>query len=316
MLEVCFNDSVKGALIVAQNCKNITGGAISIITVSDSKGIFSYFEKRKAMKKYRKRQAELQKQAVSLGGKKEDVVGISFGLSEGDIKAPITLERCPRKEYVSSLLAFDPYNEGEDIEASINDFWNSCIEDLGKLKASPEEIRIWLDRTPDAQCGLLFVADLLKNSETEIHIVELPEKIQRDDNCIVEPRGWGDAEPELFGTFLDRERTLTKAEINKLSQQWEKLTEENSPLRVLENGVIISTDESYYDNLIRREFPKGTCKVANIIGNALAKQKILTGDVFIAKRIRHFINTGELTVTDSANDGFYRTAVRCTASRA
>lgn len=253
----------------------------------------------------------MQKKAVSLGGRKEDVVGISFGLSEGDIKAPITFECCPRKEYIYSTFSFDRYDELEDIEQSINDFWSICIEDFRKLKSNPEKIRIWLDITPDAQCGLLFVADLLKNSETEIHIVELPEKIQRDDNCIVEYRGWGDVEPELFGTFLDRERILTKAEINKLSQQWEKLKEENSPLRVLENGVIISTDESYYDSLIRREFPKDTCKVANIIGNALAKQKILTGDVFIAKRIQHFINTGELVVIDSTNDGFYRTVVRC-----
>lgn len=309
MLEVCFSDSVKGSLTLAQNCNNIIGGAVSVLT--NSKGVCSYFEKRKALKRYRKRKQELQKQAVSLGGKREDIVGISFGLSEGDIKAPISFEDCPRKDYIHSTFSFDRYDELEGIEQSINDFWSSCIDDLKKLKSNPEKIRIWLDRTPDAQCGLLFVADLLKNSETEIHIVELPEKIQREDNCIVEYRGWGDVESELFGTFLDRERTLTKAEIIKLSQQWEKLKKENSPLRVIEKGVIISADESYYDSQIKCEFPKDTCKIANIIGNALAKQKILTGGVFIAKRIKHFINAGELVVIDSSNDRFYGTVVSC-----
>lgn len=310
MLEVCFCDSVRGSLMHAQNCNNCIGGAVSFIT--GSKGIFSYFEKRRALKEYKKRKLVLQKQAVSLGGRREDIVSISFGLSEGDIKAPITIDSCPRKDYISSIFAFDRHDEHENMEQTISSVWNNCIEDLEKLKSSPEKVRIWLDRTPDAQCGLLFVADLLKNSEREIHIIELPERIRREDHCIVEYRGWGDVEPELFGTFLDGERILTKAEIMKLSQQWEKLKEENAPLRVVENGAVISTDESYYDNLIRCEFPKDTCKVAHIIGNTLGKHMVLTGDVFIAKRIQHFIHAGELVVMDNSDDRFYGTVVsRC-----
>lgn len=307
MLEVCFGDSVKGALIVAQNCGSEIGGAISVIT--GPKGLFSYFAKRKALKEYKKRKLQLQKKAVMLGGKREDVVGISFGLSEGDIKAPITLEGCPRKEYVCSMAAFDRHQEHPNAEQAVHSFWGSCIEDLEKLKAASGKVRIWLDRTPDAQCGLLFVADLLKDSETEISVVELPETVQREDGCIIEYRGWGDVEPELFGTFLNREKNLTKAEVSELAQQWKKRKEENAPLRVFENGAVISTDESYYDDRIRCEFPTEACRTANLIGNALAKQKIPTGDVFIAKRIQHFIKSGELVVTDDTQDGFYGTIV-------
>lgn len=74
--------------------------------------------------------------------------------------------------------------------------------------------------------------------------------------------------------------------------------------------MIISADISYYDNLIRKEFPRDTCKIANIIGNALGKQRILTGEVFIAKRIQHFIENGELSVLCDTKDGFYSTAVK------
>ena len=307
MLEVCFSDSVKGALTVAQNRKSIIGGALGVLT--SYKYFFLFHKKRKALKEYKKRRIELQRQAVPLGGKREDVVGISFGLSEGDIKAPITFENCLRKDYVFSTFSFNRYDERENMEQAVNAFWSSCIEDLEKLKSSSEKIRIWLDRTPDAQCGLLFVTNLLKNSEREIHIVELPTKIQRDDNCVLEYRSWGDVEPVLFGTFLDGERILTQNEINKLSQQWELLKEENSPLRVFENGAVISTDESYYDNQIRSEFPQKTCKIVDIIGHVLAKQKIFTEDVFIAKRIQHFINRGELVIIENSNDGFYGTVV-------
>lgn len=165
MLEVCFNPSVKGSLAFAQRCKkNRIGGAIGIIT--DKTCIFSFFTKRKALKEYRKRQLQLQQNAISLGGTKEDIAGISFGLSEGDIQSVICLEECPRKAHIRSGFCFEKHNEEENREASLNDFWTACVKDLQKLQSNPPKIRIWLDSTPDAQCGLLFVADLLKESKT------------------------------------------------------------------------------------------------------------------------------------------------------
>lgn len=308
MLEVCFNDSVKGALALAQDCETeALGGAIGVFT--DAKWPFSFFAKRKALKEYKDKQAKLQAQAVSLGGKREDIVGISFGLSEGDISAPILVGDCPRKAYIHTTFSFDRYNEREDMEASIDHFWLSCMDNLAKLKLAPQKVRVWVDSTPDAQCGLLFVASLLQSSGAEVCVVDLPRQIKREDGCIIEYRGWGEVEPQLFGTFLDRERTLTPSELEQLSQQWQQLVQENAPLRVIEDGVVISADESYYDDWIRKEFPEASCKVAMIIGNALGRQKILTGDVFIAKRIQYFIESGELTLSGSTKDGLYSTMV-------
>ena len=310
MLEVCFNDSVKGLIAYAQRCGRIKcETAFEIVT--DKKVGFTSFEKRKAIKEYRKRQEKLKKIAVPLSGKLEDIIGISFGFSEGDINSAICLEHCPRKEYICSIFSFDRFNENIDMEESINEFWDSCINDLQKLKSYPSKIRVWLDNTPDARCGLLFLADLLKGSQTEIHIVELPKKITRDDNVIVEYRGWGEVEPELYGTFLKYEKVLTQKDIFDLANKWKQLKAENSPLRVVDNGEVISADINYYDDFIRSEFPKDSCKIAYIIGNSLGKQKIPTGDVFIAKRIQEFINQGELEVISNDNDRFYGAVVKC-----
>lgn len=310
MLEVCFSDSVKGSLSLAQHCGNDIGGAVAVGIITNHKGLFSFFAKRKALKEYRKKEIALHKQAVPLGGNREDIAGVSFGLSEGDITSPICLGNCPRKDYIRSVFSFDRYNEEADMEASIDEFWTNCINDLEKLKSNPPQIRVWLDCTPDAQCGLLFLADLLKDSQTEIHIVELPSKITREDNCIAEYRGWGEVEPQLYGTFLANEKVLTEKAICDLAAKWEHLKAENSPLRVVENGSVVSADMSYYDDLIRKEFPKDTCRIAYIIGSALGKQKILTGDVFIAKRIQEFIKSGELKIISGENDGFYAAIVK------
>lgn len=310
MLEVCFNDSVKGSLAFAQHCENdVMGESLGFFV--DKKGLAAFFAKRKALKEYRKKQIALQEQAISLGGNIEDIVGISFGLSEGNLNDPISLNNCSRKEYIRSMFSFDRHNEQVDMEESINEFWTNCINDLEKLKSNPLQIRVWLDGTPDAQCGLLFLADLLKDSKTEIHIVELPSKIIQEDNCTVEYYGWSEVEPQLYGTFLDKERVLTEKEVSDLAANWQLLKEENSPLRVVENGFVVSADMSYYDDLIRKEFPKNTCRIAYIIGRALGKQKILTGDVFIANRIKAFIKSGELKIISNENDGFYETVVKC-----
>lgn len=220
-------------------------------------------------------------------------------------------DSCPRKDFICSILSFDRYNGHKEMEQEIETFWRNCIDDLEKLKSETDKIRIWADHTPNARCGLLFVADLLKDSEAEIYVVDLSEHINRDDGIVMEYRGWGEIEPELFGSFLSYEKKLSRNEILGLSKQWQQLKQENAPLRVVENGVVISTEESYYDDLIRKEFPQESCKIANIIGQSLGKQKILTSDFFIYKRLQYFIESGELVILKRTNGWLYDTIVSC-----
>ena len=304
MLEVCFNESVKGALAVAQRCENSVGGTVGII--ADKK--LSFFAARRALKEYRKRQDELQKSAVPLGGKREDIAGICLMLSEGDIRSPLCRGDCPRKEYIRASVSFDGRNGREAAEAAFETFWANCMNDLQKLQSS-SRVRVWLDSTPDAQCGLLFLADLLRGGETEIRVAELPREVTRGGR-VVKYRGWGDVEAQLFGTFSDSERVLTEKEKAEAAERWRRLREENAPLRAVENGCVISVDIDYYDDCIRREISDGPCKTARIIANVLNGQKILAGGVFIAKRIRRFIENGELAVvSENADEGFYGTVV-------
>lgn len=311
MLEICFNSSVKGALKIAQHCgdKKI-GGAIGFIGTTNKNKVKAFFDKRKALKKIKREQEELQKQAISIGGNREDVLGISFYLSEGDIAAPIEFEHCPRKDFILSVLTFNSYDEIKNVEKSALEFWRNAFKDLERLKQGAGKIRIWVDSTPEVYCGLLFVADLLVDTNTEINIVPLQKKYQISENNIAEFRSWREVVPELFGTFLINERALTKEEICSLSMQWKELQSENAPLRVIKNNIIISADEDYYDNLIRNEFPKESCKIGKLIGNALGKQKIPTGDVFIARRIKSFIQNGELEIIDDNEKEFYGNIIK------
>lgn len=308
MLEVCFSDSVKGALAAAQHCgRDATGGAFAVIT--DKKGLAGWLVKHRALREYRKREAELQKIAAPLGGSREDLVGLSLGLSEGDIRSPLRADVCPRKDCLRQMFALDRYGEG-DLLDGVDALWDACMTDLQKLDPPPAAVRVWLDDLPDSRCGLLFLADLLGGRGTGFHVVELPAKTTREDGVTVEYRGWGEVEPQRFGTFLDRERVLPAGEVGQLAERWRQLKEENAPLRVVEQGQVVSAGLDYYDEKIRAEFPAASCRVADLIGRALGRQKIPTGDAFIAGRVRHFIESGELVLTEQRSGaGFYGAAV-------
>lgn len=237
----------------------------------------------------------------------KDVAGLAFNLSEGDIKTPITLENCPRREILRSTYSFHEHDDPAEVEEHFDTLWRDCVKDLERLKNPPEKIRIWLDDTPHAQCGLLFVADLLQNNDTEIHVVELPKQVKQGD-CIIEYRGWFEVEPELFQTFLHLEKILTKEEVHQLAEHWKILQAENAPLRVIQNQKVISAEEDYYDSLIRKEFPTESCKIIKIIADAFPN--IPMSDGFIAKRVLHFIDSGELVIIGNVHEGFYSTVVR------
>lgn len=297
MLEVCFNDSVKGALAMAQTCSSKTI-AKSVAIIDGEK--LSWFRRRKFLKEYEKKQKELDEQAIHLESKHDDIVGIFPLLSIGDISS----------EEGQKNLIFRLIN---DDKQAAEQYWQNCVSDLEKLKdrsSKGEPIRIWADSSPDAACGFLYVCNLLKDSDCPVTVVKLPEAVKRADNVTVRYRGWGEVEPQLFGSFAEEcSVILDKETILKYAKEWQTLREENSPLRAVKDGKVISVGKDYYDDIIRGEFPEKSCRIAEIIGNVLGKHQLPVSDWLIAERIRIFIAGGELHVIEENDKHFYGTVV-------
>lgn len=280
MLEICFSQSQKSALRAAQ--RDRTGKKASPVFVfSGEEGDIPPEKLEEARLAYEDKQEKLSKVAVPLGGKAEDIVCLSPCLSEGDIAAPMSTE----------------------------DSWAFSMADLTKLISSADSLRIWLDDSPDAQCGLLFLANLLKGKNPEIQVLSLDKRIFIDGIDMRQYRTWGDVPAELFGLYAEGAKKLSEEEMLSCAKKWQELKAENAPLRVVENGEVKSAELTYYDDRIRKEFPEGRCKIATIIGNSLLRQKILTGDVFVAKRVEMFIENGELSIVSGEYESFYDTLV-------
>lgn len=238
-----------------------------------------------------------------------NVAGVSLNLAEGDLLAPLAEGECPRRAHLADLLTFDRYNEQEELAAEVEDFWRSCLADLDKVRTDKGPLRLWLDQTPHAQCGLRFVADLLQGREVEVRLVLLPSQVWRADDCIVEYRGWGEVEPAAIPGFLRRETVLERDELAELAAQWQRLRAENAPLRVVENGTVVSAGLDYYDDLIRQEYPEDRCPIAHLIGRVLGRQKVPMGDLFLYQRIRHLMDCGELVAVSDGDGRAYAVVV-------
>lgn len=242
-----------------------------------------------------------------LRGGPEDIVCLPLGLSEGDIRSPILAGDCPRKRCLRAMLSCgQPAQEAAD--AALDALWTDCTRALQRLEAAPSSLRVWVD-TPDARCGLLFLADLLQGRDVEVRLVELPQKVLWNGRCAVQYRRWSEAVPKQLCALLAEERVLAGGELRDLAGRWQLLRQENAPLRVVQDGAVVSAAAHYYDDLIRDEFPQGACKVAELVGRVLAIHQLPLEDSFLARRIAHFIQSGELVLLHETERGFYDATV-------
>ncbi len=237
-------------------------------------------------------------------------IGLSFYLSQGDIASEIIASNCPRKEVIKDLFSFERYGELEGFELAALEFWTAVIADFDIFKSTVEDIRIWIDNTPDAICGMLFAAYLLKNRSNSVSVVEFSKVVSDSNIDYLECRGFEDFNPSMLKSALSFERRCSKEELFLQAEKYEKLLEINAPLRVVVSSEVLSVGLDYYDDKIRDLFSDEGEYVAKLVGKAMFLKKIPTNDVFIAKRIECFIASGELLVSDNINAGFYEKIVR------
>lgn len=239
----------------------------------------------------------------------EDIVCLPLGLSEGDIRSPILAGDCPRRRCLQAMLSCRQPAQ-EDGDAVLDALWADCARALQRLEAAPPSLRVWVD-TPDSRCGLLFLADLLQGQDVEVRVVELPQRVLWNGRCAVKYRRWSEVAPEQFRAFMAEERVLAGGALQDLAGRWQFLRQENAPLRVVRDGVVVSAAIHYYDDLIRDEFPQGTCKVMDLVGRVLAIHQLPLDDAFLIRRIAHFIQSGELVLLHETERGFYDATVAC-----
>lgn len=293
MLEVVFSDSAAGTMAVAIGHKGFLGGATSVI-ISD--GTVSKEEIEEFQHQAEERERSGWENAIPLEGNRKDIVNLPLALSVGNIsEAGICLER---ESALSLLLSILPDMASEIVTELLNTSRKNYATLLEKAQ-NGEPIRVWVGRDPDDVCGLYWLLEQLRPigfEKLDITIVELPMWETRPDGCIVQYNGWGEVEPYHLGRMASLGKKLPTNYLRSLANRWRELQQENSPLRAVINGKLVSVSETLYDTFILRELDTldDEFRESVLVGQVLGKNQLGIGDGWIALRVEQFIKEGLL----------------------
>ncbi len=279
MLEVVFCDSEKGSMKAAKNydMKNMLSGAVGYIGKKPKK-------------------AELKKlfKGKAIGGSSSDVVNIGFNLDIGDISGEI--DGNERKNVFQKILG-RYFSDDSEMEK----FFTIQRQDFTKLITAAKNgktIRIWKSNAPYSTCGFYYVCYILKDIDSDIRVVELPEYKVISEKETVFYSSWGEVHAGKFYEFIPLEKKLSFLDKKVINEQWISLIQDNSTLRTNLNGSVISVPENFYDSIIFNNIPKDEFIMASFIGKLLAENKIGITDAWYAFRIEKLIEDNLLIVVE------------------
>ena len=241
------------------------------------------------------------------------MLALAFGLNLGDIAAPIADGDCPRRRQIFAWLSADPWGDEAADEAQLHAYWRQLLADreaLLRRASAGEPVRIWADDTPHAACGLRCAAALLRELPCPVTVVRCPASFVREDGVTVEPIGWGEMEPERFGVFAADAAPLTAWEREELAEEWQRLQEENAPLRCVEGERVVSASVDRYDGLLLTRLGAETMRVAALIGRVLGCDKPGIGDWLLARRIEALLRVGRIVWAGEPTGPFYGREIR------
>lgn len=193
-----------------------------------------------------------------------------------------------RKAFLREMYAgFDRWDDPAEPDACLEEDWEeytAAAEALRQLPAG-EKVRLWVDRTPEAVCGAYAAAGLLYERRAGISLMRLrPYRFRPADGSAVTLKGWGEADPERLADWAE-ERVLPVQIARYTGWQWEQLRQENSPLRALVAGRLLSVPADFYDGLLlaeaRRRCP---CPLGHLIAGMLGRLQLPLSDWLIARR--------------------------------
>jgi len=146
----------------------------------------------------------------------------------------------------------------------------------------------WLSHLGDGPCGIVDV------TETLVPGLIMGNEL-RPPRLAISPSLLPQA--EMIGV-RETARSLQGPEQQAYLQLWQKLVQENAPLRAIDEANLVSAPITYFDPLLLSCMADQWRKMARVIGEALARQMdeevLQLGDAFLHARLRALIDAGAI----------------------
>ena len=166
-----------------------------------------------------------------------------------------------------------------------------------------QRVWIWMGQNQHDVCGYYWLVQHFKEYQGRMLVIYLNNLPFINEKGQLFYPSWVheiQSKELLKAKRLARPITMSEFEIDP--DEWKKLCNENSIVRILEGGKkIISRDETFYDNEILKNLTNDWQKATRVLSNTLHRMKIKTGDVFIMWRMKELIAQGRVEILGDVN---------------
>lgn len=251
---------------------------------------------------------------------------VTGDLAAAPLREAITREPAMEGEIVvvKDILNVGPLLKQEDQKFSDlrSTFWQEVasneknpiqVDDLERLlkvslelsKNDDARVWIWIAPLPADLCTYYWSLKYLGRYNRQflaINIAGLP--FLDENGKVFYPKSLAEIPAREMVKARKLARPLTSAELETDEEEWQRLTNDNAGIRVLEGSKkIVSKTEDFYDNQLTSFCSQQFQKASKIAGQAMSKFNIPTGDVYLGWRLRKLAETGKLQIQGDITKG-------------
>ncbi len=198
-----------------------------------------------------------------------------------------------RNQWWKEVLSGGDY-EGLVESGRVHD--DSTVQELKeKLDANPTEVAwIWAAQNKHDVCGYYWLISQLKDYSGRIFILYLNNlPFINDKGNIFYPENLFQIPPREFVKARKLARPVTISEFEVDSDEWNRLSNEDKGVRLLEGGKkITQAGYDHYDASLTSFISQDWQKAGRIIQQFISKAKSTTGDAFLLWRLKQLLTEG------------------------
>lgn len=160
----------------------------------------------------------------------------------------------------------------------------------------------WMAPWPADVCAYHWMLPYLSKHKGRFYLLNIAGLPFLDENGkVYYPKNIGEILPKELVKARRLARQVTPAEVEVDGEEWVKLVEENTGIRTHEGGKkLTSRPEDHYDKQLISFCSHQFQKASRIVGQAINKFNMPTGDMHLGWRLRKIAERGELLLQGDA----------------
>lgn len=211
--------------------------------------------------------------------------------------------------------------EGQTFSALRSAFWQQVVNndkmppaevndmerllDVSKTMFDDAEAKawFWMAPTPADVCAYHWLIPYLSKHAGRFYLINIAGLPFLDESGkVFYPKSFSYILPKEIVKARKLARPVTPAEIEIDGEEWRKLVQENAGIRTHEGGKkLASREESFYDSVLSGFCSQQYQKASKIIGLAITKYNVPTGDTYLGWRLKQMAEAGKLQLQGDVN---------------